>query len=51
MIGYCQANSHFFSISSVYATERPDKIDAALVNSYYRSHVPEYMHRYSMVKS
>ena len=27
LAGYCDANAHFFSIWSVYATERPDSID------------------------
>jgi hypothetical protein len=30
LAGYCDANAHFFSIWSVYATERPDSIDSAL---------------------
>lgn len=30
LAGYCNANAHFFSIWSVYATERPDSIDPAL---------------------
>lgn len=30
LAGYCRANFHFFSIWSVYATERPDVIDEEL---------------------
>ena len=30
LAGYCMANFHFFSIWSVYATERPDAIDPAM---------------------
>eukprot|EP00041_Stephanoeca_diplocostata_P023284 m.569264 g.569264 ORF g.569264 m.569264 type:complete len:440 (+) comp22258_c0_seq28:1167-2486(+) len=30
LAGYCKANTHFFSIWSVYATERPDVLDPSL---------------------